>query len=110
MWRGRGVLLGDDSFGFYRECQIFRITTKPSPGGSIPILKEPRRFARLRTHFMLGLCEKYAVTLYELLESVTNRIDPVLDVQMDTLRQWLKVPEGKLRSWDHFNSRALYPA
>jgi Initiator Replication protein len=59
---------------------------------------------------MLGLCEKYAVTLYELLESVTNRIDPVLDVQMDTLRQWLKVPEGKLRSWDHFNSRALYPA
>jgi hypothetical protein len=76
----------------------------------IPIIKDPRRFARLRTHFLIGLSGKYAVTLYELLESVANRIDPVLDVQLDTLRQWLKVPEGKLKSWDHFNSRALYPA
>ncbi len=76
----------------------------------IPIIKDPRRFAQLRTHFLIGLSGKYAVTLYELLESVANRIDPVLDVQLGTLRQWLKVPEGKLKSWDHFNSRALYPA
>lgn len=80
------------------------------PALLIPILKDPRRFARLRVHFLIGLSGKYAVTLYELLESVANRIDPVLDVPLDTLRQWLKVPEGKLKSWDHFSSRALYPA
>ena len=42
------------------------------PAMLIPILKEPGRFARLRVHFMLGLSGKYAVTLYELLESVAN--------------------------------------
>lgn len=76
----------------------------------IPIIKDPRRFARLRVHFLIGLSGKYAVTLYELLESVANKRDPVLDVQLDTLRMWLKVPEGKLRSWDHLTSRAIYPA
>jgi Initiator Replication protein len=80
------------------------------PAGIIPILKDPRRFARLRTHFLIGLSGKYAVTLYELLESVANKVNPILDVQLDILRMWLKVPEGKLKSWDHFNSRALYPA
>jgi hypothetical protein len=80
------------------------------PALLIPILKDPGRFARLRVHFLIGLSGKYAVTLYELLESVVNKINPVLDVQVDILRQWLKVPEGKLKSWDHLNSRALLPA
>jgi hypothetical protein len=77
------------------------------PALLIPILKDPGRFARLRVHFLIGLSGKYSVTLYELLESVANKINPVLDVQLDTLRQWLKVPEGKLKSWDHLNSRTL---
>jgi hypothetical protein len=76
----------------------------------IPILKDPRRFARLRVHFLIGLSGKYAVTLYELLESVANKQEPVLDVQLDTLRNWLKVPEGKLTRWIHFNQRVLDPA
>jgi hypothetical protein len=76
----------------------------------IPIIKEPGRFARLRVHFLIGLSGKYAVTLYELLESVANKHDPALDVRLDTLRMWLKVPAGKLKSWDHLTSRAIYPA
>jgi Initiator Replication protein len=32
----------------------------------VPILKDPRRFARLRTHFLIELSGKYTVTLYEL--------------------------------------------
>jgi hypothetical protein len=75
-----------------------------------PRIKKAKRFARLRTHFMLGLCGKYAVTLYELLESVANKINPVLDVPVVTLRQWLKVADGKLITWDNFNRRALLPA
>jgi hypothetical protein len=69
------------------------------PGLLIPILKDPRRFARLRTHFMIELSGKYAVTLYELLESVANKDVPELRARVDELRQWLKVPEGKLLRW-----------
>jgi hypothetical protein len=59
---------------------------------------------------MIGLSGKYAVTLYELLESVANKINPVLDVPIGTLRKWLKVADGKLTTWDNFNRRALLPA
>jgi hypothetical protein len=58
---------------------------------------------------MIGLSGKYAVTLYKLLESVANKINPVLDVPIDILRQWLKVADGKLSTWDNFNRRALLP-
>jgi hypothetical protein len=90
-----------------RERGSLRFTFPPL---LIPIIKDPRRFARLRVHFLLGLSGKYAVTLYELLESVANKRDPVLDVQLDTLRMWLKVPEGKLLRWVHFDQRVLKPA
>ena len=80
------------------------------PAMLVPILKEPRRFARLRVHFMLGLSGKYAVTLYELLESVVNKVDPTIEVQLDSLRQWLKVPEGKLKRYVDFKRRVLEPS
>ena len=76
----------------------------------IPILKDPRRFARLRTHFMIELSGKYAVTLYELLESVANKDLPELKVSVDELRQWLKVPEGKLVRWQDLRRYVLEPA
>jgi Initiator Replication protein len=50
------------------------------PAMLTPRIKKAKRFARLRTHFMLGLSGKYAVTLYELLESIANKNDPILDV------------------------------
>ena len=78
--------------------------------GLIPILKEPLRFARLRVHFMLGLSGKYAVTLYELLESVVNKVDPTIEITVDSLRRWLKVPDEKLPRFANFNQRVLKPA
>ena len=80
------------------------------PALLIPILKDPRRFARLRVHFLIGLSGKYAVTLYELLESVANKINSVLDVPIDALRLWLKVPTGKLAKYKDFRVRVLDPA
>lgn len=80
------------------------------PGLLIPILKDPRRFARLRTHFMIELSGKYAVTLYELLESVANKDVPELRARVDELRQWLKVPAGKLLRWQDFRRYVLEPA
>jgi hypothetical protein len=54
------------------------------PALLIPILKDPGHFARLRVHFLISLSGKYSVTLYELLESVANKVEPVLDVSIDT--------------------------
>jgi len=59
------------------------------------VIRRPCRFSRLRIHFMLGLSGKYAVTLYMLLESVANLQTPVLDVEINQLRQWLQIPDGK---------------
>ena len=75
-----------------------------------PRIKKAQRFARLRTHFMLALSGKYAVTLYELLESVANKIDPTLEVQLDFLRQWLKIPENALPRYPDLRRFVLEPA
>lgn len=76
----------------------------------VPILKDPRRFARLRTHFLIQLSGKYAVTMYELLESVSNKEIPVLEASVEELRKWLKVPEGKMLRGPDFRRRVLEPA
>jgi hypothetical protein len=76
----------------------------------IPILKDPRRYARLRTHVMIGLSGKYAVTLYEMLESVANMRTPILRAKLDDLRQWLKVPDGSYKLWGDFRRYVLEPA
>lgn len=73
----------------------------------IPILKDPKRYARLRTHVMIGLSGKYTVTLYEMLESVANMRDPVLRASVEELRQWLKVPEGAYKLWGDFRRYVL---
>jgi len=74
------------------------------------VIRAPCRFSRLRLHFMIGLSGKYAVTLYMLLESVANMNTPVLDVALPKLRQWLKVPEGKLNRWVDVKRFAIEPA
>jgi plasmid replication initiation protein len=76
----------------------------------VPILKDPRRFSRLRTHFLIELSGKYAVTLYELLESAANKDVPELKVRVEELRRWLKVPAGKLTRWQDFRRYVLEPA
>jgi plasmid replication initiation protein len=80
------------------------------PPPLIPIILEPGKFARLRVEFMLKLDSKYAVTLYQVLESVANLKSPTLTATVDELRGWLKVPEGKLSQWAFLERKALIPA
>jgi len=80
------------------------------PAPLIPLLLEPKRFARLRLQFMLKLNSKYAVTLYEMFEGYTNRDTPIIEATIKELRSWLKVPEGKLVTWKDFHKYALQPA
>lgn len=74
------------------------------------VIRKPCRFSRLRLHFMIGLSGKYAVTLYMMLESVANLKTPVLDVELNQLREWLKIPDGKLGRWVDVKRRAIEPA
>ena len=80
------------------------------PAGLIEVFKFPNRFARLRIHFLLGLSGKYSITLYEILESVANMQNPEIEIDVATLRQWLKVPEGKLDRYIDLKRRAIEPA
>jgi Initiator Replication protein len=76
----------------------------------VPIIKQPSRFARLRVHFLIQLSGKYAVSLYEILEGFINRKDRMLNVSIDDLRQWLKVPEESYKDWKDFRKWVLDPA
>jgi hypothetical protein len=106
-YKGISALFGAQVEEEDRASDILRFHFPPL---LIPILKDPRRFARLRTHLMIELSGKYAVTLYELLESVANKDVPVLKASVEELRQWLKVPEGKLTRWQDFRRKALEKA
>ncbi len=70
----------------------------------------PRSFARLRTHFIMGLRSKYAITLYEILEGYVNRREPVATVAIDEFQRWLKVPENAYRDWRELKKRVIAPA
>ena len=74
------------------------------------IIRKPYRFSRLRVHFMLGLSGKYAVTMYMMLESVANLKTPILDIELIKLREWLKVPNGKMTRWVDVKRFAIEPA
>ena len=70
----------------------------------------PRSFARLRTHFIMGLRSKYAVTLYEILEGYANRRENSCTVTIDELKNWLKVPEHSYADWRELKKRVVGPA
>lgn len=74
------------------------------------LLKDPEQYGRLRTQLLLSLSSKYAISLYEVMTTIINRQNPEIRVTLDQLRQWLKVPEGKLTKWHHLRQRALDPA
>jgi hypothetical protein len=110
---------GDDRWIGFSNLFNAQVLEKPKrdgyfrfmfPPGMIPILQQPGKFARLRLQFMLKLDSKYAVTLYQVLESAANLRTPVLDATVDELRGWLKVPEGKLKTWQALERYALLPA
>lgn len=75
-----------------------------------PKLKKALQYARLRTHFIIKLSGKYAVTLYELLEAAANRRHPVLEYKLDDIRRILKVPDGKLTRYQDLRRYVLEPS
>jgi hypothetical protein len=106
-WEGASTLFIGEYKPKQKRTGIVRFMFPPN---LVPILLEPGKFARLRVEFMLKLDSKYAVTLYQVLESVANLRAPVLEATVDEVRGWLKVPEGKLKTWQDLERKALSPA
>ena len=106
-WEGASTLFIGEYKSKQKRNGILRFMFPPN---LVPILLEPGKFARLRVEFMLKLDSKYAVTLYQVLESVANLRVPVLEATVDELRGWLKVPENKLKTWQDLERKALSPA
>lgn len=76
----------------------------------VDIILKPYRFARLRTHFVIGLSGKHAVSIYEILEAFANKDDPQFTVSLPEFRQWLKLPPDKYPVWKDFNKWVIQPA
>ena len=96
-YQGIGALLADAMTNkAQRDTGRIYYTFSPQLAKNVLL---PRSFARLRTHFIMGLRSKYAVTLYEVLEGYINRREPVCTVSIDELRNWLKVPDDAYKSW-----------
>jgi hypothetical protein len=68
-WKGITSLFMAEILEKHEREGYFRFMFPPP---LIPIIIEPGRFARLRLQFLLKLDSKYAITLYQVLESVAN--------------------------------------
>jgi plasmid replication initiation protein len=108
--RYQGIAVLMSSAMTHKDARLTGMLRFEFPAALIPILKEPRRFARLRTHFLISLSGKYAVSLYELLESAINLKNPVLEIELPKLRQYLKVPDSKLLRYVDLKRFVIEPA
>lgn len=96
-YQGISALLGSAMTNkAYRESGRIYYTFSPQLAKNVLL---PRSFARLRTHFIMGLRSKYAITLYEILEAYANRRSPTDTVAIAELRSWLKVPDDAYKDW-----------
>ncbi|NEP00345.1 MAG: replication initiation protein, partial [Symploca sp. SIO2E9] len=77
------------------------------------VLLTPEQYARLKTHFLIGLKGKYSVALYQVLESKINlnniKRAGYIDIPLKELKDWLGLG-GEYNHWSHFQSRVLTPA
>jgi hypothetical protein len=80
------------------------------PAMLIDIIKKPLRFARVRTHFIIGLSGKHAVTIYEILEAFANKKDPSFVVSVAEFRQWLNLKPTEYARWDNLKAWVINPA
>lgn len=81
------------------------------PNALIKIIRDTQIFARLHTKVMFELSSKYSLTLYEFLQKRKNL--QYIDYEILTLeetRALFGVGRNKLKSFGHFNDKALKPS
>ena len=76
----------------------------------VPLLRASEIYARMEMKVLSAFTSKYALGLYEVMALKANMRRQSELVDVDTLRQWLGVPEGKLTRWPDLKRFAFTPA
>lgn len=76
----------------------------------VPLLRSSEIYARMETKVLSAFTSKYALALYEALALRMNLRRTVEEIDIETLRHWLGVENGKLTQWAHLQQRAVAPA
>ena len=74
------------------------------------IVSESRVFARLHKQIMFALSSKYSLALYEMIQKRGNMSKTCEEISIHDFRNFLGVPEGKLKTWINFKNFAIRPA
>lgn len=81
------------------------------PPELVDIIKNTQIFARLHTKVMFELSSKYSLALYEFLQKRKNlQFVKEERLSVEETRALLGVEKNKLKSFGHFNDKALKPA
>ena len=76
----------------------------------VPLLRDSEIYARMEVKVLSAFTSKYSLSLYEALAARINLRKAAETVGIETLRQWLGVPDGKLAVWPDLRRYALEPA
>jgi hypothetical protein len=74
------------------------------------VMKDSVHWAILSRQAVMAFESRYALRLYELVSLRINLTRNAEKFTIDSLREKLGVPAGKLQKWDAFNRKALEPA
>lgn len=76
----------------------------------IPVLRDSEIYARMETKVLSAFTSKYGLGLYEVIASKINLRKASEEIDLEALRQWLGVEDGKLSRWPDLNRFAVKPA
>ena len=90
----------DDGYFYYKFPDEMRV-----------IIARSTVFARLKSHIMYALRSKYALRLYAIVQKRANlKYKKYEEFSVDTFRNLLGVPKGKLKRFADLNKHAITPA
>jgi len=76
----------------------------------IELLRDSELYARMQMKVIASFNSKYALSLYEVVSARINLRKSSEVIDIDTLRQWLGIEIGKLKTWSNIKKFALQPA
>lgn len=77
----------------------------------IELLRDSELYARMQMKVIASFNSKYALSLYEIIAArIELRHKSSETIDIDTLRQWLGIEIGKLKTWSNIKKFALQPA
>ena len=77
----------------------------------IELLRDSELYARMQMKVIAAFSSKYALSLYEVIAArIELRHKSAETIDIDTLRMWLGVEIGKLKTWSDLRRMAIEPA